>query len=211
MSKKMILASFALIFVLATAIPAYAQTTVPTQTTNQGFFGQIASFFGNMFNHQNGQNGMMQGQGQGMPMQGVTPGQPAPSGGVGPNPSGQPNFQSMQQYRLNKLVNEGKITQAQEQAILTELTTVQNELTTWAQSQGINPDYVLSGPMIVNSGPQGGNQSTGGQQSAQAPVRMYPMFHSKSQSGYGQGQQGGQGGQPGGAQGGQPPMQPQGQ
>lgn len=197
MSKKMIIASSALIFVLATAIPVYAQTPSPAfPQTNQGFFGEIASFFGNLFHHQNGQNGAMQGQ-QGMPMQGVTPGQPAPSGMMTPGPSGQPNFQSMQQFRLNRLVQEGKITQIQEQDILAELTTVQNQLKTWAQSEGINPEYVLGGPMMMGTG---GQPSTSNITNGQEQGQMHPMYQYRG--GYGQGSQQGSG---------QPPQQPQGQ
>lgn len=190
-----------MIFVFATAIPVYAQTPEPIQTTNQGFFGEIANFFGTLFHRQNGQSGTSMQAQQGMPMQGVTPGQPIPSGATGPHPSGQPNFQSMQQYRLTKLVDEGKITQTQEQEVLTELTTVQNELTTWAQSQGINPAYVLGGPMMGPISQQNGTSSGVNDQG-----QMHPMF--RYQGGYGQGsQQGGQSGQGGG----QPPQQQQGQ
>src|SRR5579862_5671295 len=119
MSKRTIMVASVLVLVFATAFPAYAQTT--GSVTNQGFFGEIANFFGNIFHHQSAQNVTMQGQQQAMPMQDVTPGQNAPSGTVNSRPSGQPGYQSMQQYRLSKLVNEGKITQTQEQEILTEL------------------------------------------------------------------------------------------
>lgn len=62
-----------------------------------------------------------------------------------PHPSGQPNFQLMQEYRLTALVQAGKITQAQKEAILAELSKVQTELKTWAASQGIDESYVIGG------------------------------------------------------------------
>jgi len=200
MSNKLLMTLSVLVIVFATALPAYAQTPAPSvPTNNPGFLGEIASFFGNLFHHQNGQNGtMMQGRGQGMPMQGVTPGQPAPSGVAGPDPGGQPGFQSMQQYRLTRLVDEGKITQTQEQEILTELTTVQSQLTAWAQSEGINPSYVLGGPMMMGSIQQ--QNGTSSSVNSQGQGQMHPVF--RYQGGYGQGSQQG---------GGQPPQQQQGQ
>lgn len=79
------------------------------------------------------------------------------------------NMQQREQDRLNKLVQEGKITDAQKQAILSELAALktkynpdnfknlsadqrkqqiqamETELKSWAQSQGINFAYVMPG------------------------------------------------------------------
>lgn len=78
-----------------------------------------------------------------------------------------PSPTQMEKTRLDKLVSQGKITSAQETLILSELTTLQsqfnpsslkgmtqaqrqaamqsekNEITTWANSNGINPTYVM--------------------------------------------------------------------
>lgn len=79
----------------------------------------------------------------------------------------QQNMQQRQKQRYAQLVSQGKITSAQETAILGELTTVQSQyspgsfqgmtqtqrqqamqnekstLTSWANSHGINPEYVM--------------------------------------------------------------------
>lgn len=81
----------------------------------------------------------------------------------------QNNMQERQKARLDQLVKEGKITSAQEQAIITELgvlrtkynpanmkgltpdqrkdqiQAMQNEIKAWAQSQGIDPTYLMPG------------------------------------------------------------------
>ena len=80
------------------------------------------------------------------------------------------NMQARQKSRLDALVTQGKITSAQEQAIITEIAALQNkynpnsmksmtgaqrktqiqneqnDIKTWAQSQGIDPTYVMPGP-----------------------------------------------------------------
>jgi len=171
MSKKMIMISSIFVLVFATALPVYAQDVSPTPAVQQGFFGEIANFFGNFFHAKS--RGSIQTQEQGLQNQSVTPGQAAPSGMMNPSVSGQPDYLSMQQRRLTILVQQGKITQAQSDAILAELTRVQSELKAWAQSQGINESYVLSGPLGLGIGQ--GMQRNGGEQ--------------------GQGQQGNNGGQ----------------
>lgn len=79
------------------------------------------------------------------------------------------NMQQREQNRLDKLVQDNKITTAQKQAILDELNALknkynpennknltpdqrkqqfqdmQNEIKSWAQSQGIDPSYVMGG------------------------------------------------------------------
>ena len=90
-----------------------------------------------------------------------------------PTPSAQ-DLQTRDKTRLDKLVSAGKITTAQEQAILDELTSLrskykfdksltanqrksqmqamQADLKSWATSQGINPSYIL---MFGMGGPGG--------------------------------------------------------
>lgn len=209
MSKKIIVFSSVLVVVFAAAIPVYAQTPSPSiPQTNQSFFGEIASFFGNIFHHQGGQDlNSGQGQSQSGPMEGGEQVSNAPSGTMNPRPSGQPTYQTMQQYRLSQLVKEGKITQTQEQEILTELTTVQNQLKSWAQTNGIDPSYVMGGPMMFGQGQQqGGIQPTG--QQGQMPYR--PMYRYQGQGINGGQQSGSQNSQQGGV-GQQPPQQGQAQ
>ena len=195
----MILTGTALVLIFATALPVYAQSTTPQ--ANQGFMSEISNLLLSLFHHQTGTNGQTQTQSMpNMPVPSGQTGQTAPSGSMQPAPSGTAGsgYLSMQQRRLSFLVQQGKITQAQEQAILTELTTVQNELTSWAQSQGINPDYVIGDPMVGGFTPGG--------------PRVSPMIYNSNQS---QGShpmmQGGQGFQGGGGQNGQPQQQRQGQ
>jgi len=190
MSRKMIAATSILIAVFATAVPVYAQTvTTPVSPVNQGFFGAVESFFGGLFHHQ---DEIMQGPKQGFQSQNITLGQPMP------NPSGMPDYQSMQQRRLSFLVQQGKITQAQADAILTELMNVQTELKNWADSQGINESYVLGGPMgnVMEQERQQGNfNSTSQSQGATQQLKTHRFM---------QGQGGDQGfhqGAPGSAQG----------
>jgi hypothetical protein len=213
MSKKMILAGSAMVLMFAAAMPVYAQSTTPevnqaTPQVNQGFMGEIATFFNSFFHHQMGANGANgQTQTQSGPNQPAPSGQTSPSGSMQPTPSGMPDYTSMQQRRLSYLVQQGKITQAQETAIMTELTSVQTELKTWAQTQGINPDYVLGGGGGFG-GQRGGfqtgmnqSQGTSGSQGGN-PQYQHPMM---------QGGQGPQGGNQQGGQNGQPPQQGQGQ
>ena len=108
-----------------------------------------------------------------------------------PNPSGMPDYTSMQQRRLSYLVQLGKITQAQEQAILAEQTSVQNELKTWAESQGINPEYVLGGPI----GGFGQSEKQGGLQNNSDQSGQHQQFHPMTPQGQSGSQQGGQYGQ----------------
>lgn len=177
-----------LVLSFSAVVPVYAQSISPTPS--HSFFGEIASFFGNLFNQSGQQETTMQVHQRTYPMQGVTPGQPAPSGAMVLNPSGQPMQQQYEQIRLSRLVQDGKITQTQEQEILTELTSVQNQLKTWAQNEGINPDYVLQGPMMMGAGTQPVQSNTNGAQ----PGQMHPMFH------YQQTMQGAQNGAMGGPQ-----------
>ena len=206
MSKKMIIATSVLVAVFAITAPVYAQSTSPSlppshQPSNGGFFGEIANFFSGFFQHKShsASGGQEQNQQQG-------PNQPAPSvSGTGENapsgmiqqPSGTPEFSSMQQRRLSYLVQQGKITQAQADAILAELQKVQTELKTWADSEGINEQYVLGGPMggmgQGQSGQQGGFQNDSNQQGGGQQFR--PMMQQSGQQGSQGGSQGYQGGQ----------------
>lgn len=182
---KRIAVLVSLVVVLSVAaVPAYAQTTTPTP--NQGLFSKVTHFFGNLFHHGNGE----QTQATEGTMQ---PGEPNPS--MSPMPSGMPDMQQMQQHRLSLLVKQGKITQAQADAILAELLKVQNELKTWAASQGINPMYVFGGmepgmsgenTMMRQRGQDGQNsgqnwgQGQGGQTQGQG--QMHPMMRPNGQN-----------------------------
>src|ERR1700719_3974250 len=109
MSKKTIVFSSVLMVVFAAAVPVYAQTPSPSiPQTNQSIFGEIATFFGGLLHHQNGQSfNSGQGQTQSGPMEGGEQVQNAPTSGASmmPHPSGQP-YMIIQQYRLALLVKE---------------------------------------------------------------------------------------------------------
>jgi hypothetical protein len=139
---------------LVTAAPAFAQTPTPSQ--NGGFFQGLIQFIEQRF-------GLDKTQVQSA----VKDYQSQRNATITPHPTmTQQQMTDREKSRLDKLVSSGKITNAQEQAILTELSSVwsqnmssmqnetsqqrrtqmqstQNTLKTWAQSQGINPMYVI--------------------------------------------------------------------
>jgi len=140
---------------LVTAAPAFAQTPTPSQQSG-GFFQGLIQFIEQKF-------GLDKTQVQSAVQQYKT----QHSASMTPRPTMTPQqMTTREKSRLDKLVSSGKITSAQEQAILTELATeqskymssmqsetpaqrkttmqsMQSNLTTWAQSQNINPMYVL--------------------------------------------------------------------
>ena len=141
---------------LVTAAPAFAQTPTPSQQSG-GFFQGLIQFIEQKF-------GLDKTQVQSAVQQYKT--QNGTS--MTPRPTMTPQQMSDQEKsRLDKLVSSGKITSAQVQAILTELSTeqskfmssmqnetpqqrkttiqsMQSDLKAWAQSQNINPMYVMS-------------------------------------------------------------------
>ena len=140
---------------LVTAAPAFAQTPTPSQQ-HGGFFQGLIQFIEQKF-------GLDKTQVQSAVQQYKT----QRGASMTPRPTMTPQqMTTREKSRLDKLVSSGKITSAQEQAILTELSTeqskymssmqdetqsqrkttmqsMQSNLTTWAQSQNINPMYVL--------------------------------------------------------------------
>ena len=161
-------------------MPAYAQNSDNSQSSNPffSFIQMIERIF-----HFGGASA----QANTNPTAGTNQAAAMPQGSGAPNASGQGrgNPQEMEQNRLNQLVSQGKITGSQEQAILTELQTVrakdlpqssprpsqtqmqqnfqamQSELTAWANSQGIDPTYVLP-QRPSGSGFPGGRSGRGG-------------------------------------------------
>ena|SRR5215469_5121888 len=203
MSKKMLAAAFVSALIFTTSAPVYAQSVSPSPVptaavAKPGFFGEIERFFSNLFHHHT--NSSM-GSIQSTPNQPVVSGQ-APSGFV-QKPSGTPDSLSMQQWRLERLVHAGKITQAQADAIIAELEKVQSELKSWADSQGIDESYVLGsmeGPMGIGGGLQENRTTVNGQSQGQTFQYKRHMMGGQGQSVEG-GSQGG----------GVPPGAPQGQ
>src|SRR5579859_7647849 len=107
MSKKMIAAVAFAALLYAASVPVYAQTVspspVPTSTvTKPGFFGEIESFFSNLFHRHKSVSGQNQ---TGIPVQGVTPGENVPSGTIQQNhtfATGSDYF-TMQENRVTRL------------------------------------------------------------------------------------------------------------
>lgn len=186
-----------LVALFVIAVPVYAQSPIPsmppTHQGNGGFLGEVESFFGNLFHHHNSNGGPSQDQT--VQNQSVSPSADGPSGTMQSNSSGMPDSTSIQERRMSYLVQQGKITQAQADAILAELQKVQSELKTWADSEGISEQYVLGGPMGEMGQEQGGQQSfqNGSDQSGQNQQGQ-GMMHSQGgpgrQSGFGGGQHG---------------------
>lgn len=129
MGKKSLAICMALVVLSAgLATSAFAQQQQPLG--DQGFFGAFFHFFSRMFNP--GQNpGNSQGE------ENITG---TPSG----TPSGKPDTTGTEN-RLQGLVTAGKITQAQEQEILAEITKIQTEIQNWSVSTGLNAGYVYGG------------------------------------------------------------------
>lgn len=146
MNKKSI-TTFLLIgiLVLGIASPTFAQQG-STPGAEGGFFGMMSQFFSRIF-HPGSQNATPQGGEE------VNPSE-TPSG----MPSEEPN-PTEGENRLQGLVTAGKITQAQEQEIMTEVNKIRTEILSWSASTGINPVYIyggLRGPgMGVGIGPTG--------------------------------------------------------
>ncbi len=187
MSKKMIAATSVMIAVFATAMPVYAQSTTPTGSP--GFFGEIEGFFGNLFHRQKGVSSL--NHDEDFQNQNVTPGQNA----MQQNPSGMPDYFSMQESRVSSLVQQGKITQAKGDAIIAELQKVHTELISWAAAEGINESYVIGGPGAGMGERQGGFQNDSNPSVSTQQFQGHGMM---SPGGHGGGfQQGGEGGQSG--------------
>ncbi len=130
----------------AAGCPVYAQDG-STESGN-GFFGGIGRFFSNMWGGESKsqpakQPQQMQPTNNKLKPTGETQPAMAPKEGT---KSGQ--FIPGEEGRLNALVAQGKITEAQKTAILAKFKQIQEELKTWAASEGIDPQYVmLAGPM----------------------------------------------------------------
>lgn len=179
MNKKVLATSLAVaVLTLGLSMPAFAQQQ--GQQGNNGFFGMLGHFFSRFFS-QGGQN-----QGQN-----ANPGEPNPTG---ISPSGtEPNSQQIVGNRLQGFVNADKITQAQKQQILTEITKIQTEIKDWSVSTGIDQGYVYQGLRG-----QGMDSGIGGPQ--EMPVTT--PFQNPPRGGFNQGGnpgfQGGSGGLPNG-------------
>ena len=135
------------ILVGSLAMPVFAQGQ--GNSNGGGLFGAFEHFFSQFFN-QSGQN-----QGQQV------------EGNQTENSSGSAAPQN-KEGRLQGQVTAGKITQAQEQEILNEVSTIKSEISTWSQSTGINAAYIygaLRGPgMSAGLGGQPDVSVTPGQQ-----------------------------------------------
>lgn len=143
--------------VLFNISPAIANAQTPGGQSHVGFFQGLIQFIEQKF-------GLDKNQVQSA----VQQYQSQRDATITPRPTmTQQQMTDREKTRLDKLVASSKITSAQEQSILTELSTVwsqnmsstqnetpqqrksqmqatQNTLKTWAQSQGINPMYVMS-------------------------------------------------------------------
>jgi len=181
-TKKIIipLASLVLVSQVIFISPAFAQTSTPAPT-HENFFQGLVTFLSGKFglDKTQVQSAISDYQKQNKP-------------NVSPRPSLTPDqIQAKEKTRLDKLVIDGKITSAQEQAILDELTTLrtkynpdsfknltqddrktkmqemQNEIKTWATAQGIDPKYIMPmmrdgpGRMGMHRGGFGNNDNWG--------------------------------------------------
>lgn len=155
MLKKKIVSTAAVLFITLTpmvaTVPAYAADT--NTITNHNFFQGLVDFLSQRFGLDKTQVQSAVNEYHTQQMQ-----------------NRQQKMQDNEKKRLDKLVSEGKITSSQEQAIITELQNLrtkyspdsfkgltpdqrkqrfqdmQNEITSWAKSQGIDPKYVMPFP-----------------------------------------------------------------
>lgn len=164
-SKNLLLPVFACALVLGTlfTVPsAFAQT--PTPTPHQGFFQGLITFLEQRF-------GLDKTQVQSA----INDYHNQVKANITPRPTlTADQMQSREKSRLDQLVTQGKINSSQEQAILTELSSLnskynlqslsgdqrktqmqamQNELKSWATSQGIDPSILMFG--MRPGGPRG--------------------------------------------------------
>lgn len=166
----------------ATAAPAFAQTA--NNQSHPGFFQGLIQFIEQKFglDHSQVQSAVQQYQQQ-------------RNANITPRPTlTQQQMSDNEKARLDKLVSNGKITSGQETAILNELSTeqskynlqsdssqqkrtdmqaMQNDLKSWAQSNNINPMYVMpfGGGMRGGHGMmKGGRRNWGGSWNKPSPT-----------------------------------------
>lgn len=149
------LATVALVTTVLFSVAPIANAQTPGGQGNEGFFQGLMQFIEQKF-------GLDKSQVQSA----VQQYQSQRDATITPRPTmTQQKISDREKSRLDKLVSSGKITSDQEQAILTELSseqskfsslqgetpdqrkvtmqTIQNDLKTWAQSQNIDPMYVM--------------------------------------------------------------------
>lgn len=149
------LVSAALFAGAAVGCPVYAQDN---SNSSGGFFGGIGKFFSRMWGGDSEtstsrtQPAMQKRENReeasrpGMVNNKMMPGKEA---------SGAGKMIPGEEGRLNALVAQGKISEAQKTAIIAKMKSIQEELKSWAISQGINPQYVMLPGALLNMTKEG--------------------------------------------------------
>ncbi len=165
--KKTII-SFVVLFVLvvATVSPALAQQPAQdngNQPNGGGFWQRITQLFGGVFGQNNASSKA----------------QPPMMRSDDATSSGKLEPEQTEEDRLSGLVQAGKITEAQKQAILKEIAKIKAEVEAWSKTNNLDAGYIyggLRGPGMDSGIGKGPIEKSGGPESSTQPRQSGGMM-----------------------------------